>query len=115
VEVQQGCIWRFLWFQGTFQMNLLVSQDPHSYRVTFRLLESSFLRDFRGCWNISNLSANDCQVIYTLSVEPRITPPDRVMSYTSTIFKRQIAQLMDDLAGYARNERKSVYMQQETL
>jgi len=48
----QACKWQFLAFSGTFDVHLDVDENPDSRMLVFRLVESSFMKDFEGRWQV---------------------------------------------------------------
>jgi len=48
----QACKWQFLAFSGTFDVHLNVDEKPDSRMLVFRLVESSFMKDFEGRWQV---------------------------------------------------------------
>ncbi|GFR44629.1 hypothetical protein Agub_g5917, partial [Astrephomene gubernaculifera] len=49
-EVVQSCRWNFLAFSGTFRIRLGVTELPDCRTLSFKLIQSSFMRDFEGQW-----------------------------------------------------------------
>ncbi|KAK9808327.1 hypothetical protein WJX73_002249 [Symbiochloris irregularis] len=53
LQLLQDCRWQFLMFSGSFRTRLAVHEDPQQQRLTFSLLEASFMRDFEGQWQVA--------------------------------------------------------------
>lgn len=49
----QTCKWAFLVFSGTFRTSLSVLEEPAARRLAFHLIQSSFMRQFVGRWDIA--------------------------------------------------------------
>ena len=99
--MEQLCEWRFLVFRGCFEMLVTVTEDPSSHTVDFSLVESKFMRDFMGRWQVRPVSKRACEVTYTLEVQPSLAPPPPFASYTSKIFVKQAEKVLEDLAQAA--------------
>lgn len=52
VFMVQLCRWEFLVFSGTFETRLGVEEDLPRGSVVFRLVSSSFMRQFEGRWQV---------------------------------------------------------------
>ncbi|KAK9905740.1 hypothetical protein WJX75_005449 [Coccomyxa subellipsoidea] len=87
--VNQLCRWEFLVFSGNFETELTVEEDLPNGSVVFRLVTSSFMRQFEGRWQVSELENGSCRVEHQLSVEPVLAPPQAFAGYTQKIFMRQ--------------------------
>ena len=96
-EVTQQCKWRFLMFKGLFKLVINVVPAPEAHAVDFSLVESQFMRQFIGRWRISEVSPNACRVVYSLQIEPAVSPPPAFAHYTSKIFVKQTRTVMEDL------------------
>ena len=58
----QKCKWEFLVFSGSFDTQLAVSEDPEAGSLVFRQLQSSFMRDFEGRWQVCTpLAGSPCK------------------------------------------------------
>lgn len=97
VRVNQECKWRFLVFQGTFGIALVVDEEPEKKTVTFKLAKSAFMRNFEGCWELEKLPDGGCHVTHILNITPVLVPPRSFESYTSKIFIRQVDGILADL------------------
>lgn len=49
----QLCRWEFLVFSGNFETELTVEEDLPNGSVVFRLVTSSFMRQFEGRWQVT--------------------------------------------------------------
>ncbi|WIA13817.1 hypothetical protein OEZ85_007364 [Tetradesmus obliquus] len=96
-QVVQACGWSFLAFKGTFDVALAVTEEPGQRLLVFRLVESSFMTDFEGRWQVSPSAPGCCRVEHVLAVKPLLAIPAAVAPYTSSIFKKQVALLLQDL------------------
>ena len=95
--VKQTCSWRFLFFTGSFNLELEVIELVAGQELVFKLRESSFMKDFEGRWHVQRLVDNTCLVTHTLSVMPTMVPPEAFAEYTSKIFIRQVRDILQDL------------------
>lgn len=98
-SVLQVCRWEFLVFSGTFETKLTVEEDLPIGTVVFHLVSSSFMRQFEGRWQVSELADGSCKVEHRLSVEPFLAPPQAFAGYTQKIFVRQVERLLEDLSS----------------
>ena len=48
----QECKWEFLIFSGSFSAELTVKEERNQGRLTFSLIESSFMEEFVGRWKV---------------------------------------------------------------
>eukprot|EP00775_Hariotina_reticulata_P013851 gene13851-13973_t len=97
-QLVQACKWQFLAFSGTFNVQLAVDEQPDSRLLVFRLVESSFMKDFEGRWQVEPLEpGRGCRVEHVLAVKPLVSIPAAIAPYTSSIFKKQVADLLQDL------------------
>ncbi|BDA47163.1 hypothetical protein COCOBI_10-0080 [Coccomyxa sp. Obi] len=97
-SVLQVCRWEFLVFSGTFETKLTVEENLPSGTVVFHLVSSSFMKQFEGRWQVSELADGSCKVEHRLSVEPVLAPPQAFAGYTQKIFVRQVERLLQDLS-----------------
>ena len=98
-QVAQTCSWRFAIFSGQFLCRILVEQrrdDSDLPQLKFKLVESSFMRDFEGEWRISQ-AENGVIVDHLLSVKPMIDIPESLSSLSQGIFCAQVQQTLNDL------------------
>lgn len=111
--VPQKCRWSFLAFSGTFNAHLSVDEDPVARKLVFKLVQSSFMKDFEGRWELrretippapsaggaaaAGAESETTLVEHILSVQPAIHVPYPISLYTRSIFVRQVGQVMRDL------------------
>lgn len=93
----QECRWQFLLFQGTFQSTFLVHEDPATRSLAFSA-ESAFMRQFVGRWEVREGAAGGSHIYHSLSVQPQLSPPQRVGDLSKQIFTRQVESILFDLA-----------------
>ncbi|KAK9824396.1 hypothetical protein WJX72_009979 [[Myrmecia] bisecta] len=98
-QILQLCRWEFLIFSGTFKTLLSVAEDPVAGRLVFSLVNSSFMRDFEGRWQITPLDGGGCSIEHNLTVAPVVAPPETFAGYAQKIFMRQVSRVMEDLQG----------------
>ena len=97
---------------GTFVTELNVREDAERRQLTFSLLESAFMREFVGSWDVrpaapgdhsggsgasSSSSGGLTEVRHRLSVRPAVAPPQAVGDITKRIFQRQVVGILSDL------------------
>jgi hypothetical protein len=111
----QACSWRFLAFSGSFNVHLAVEEDAAARALVFKLIKSSFMRDFEGRWLVTPApsssssssssssgssdggSSGRSRVEHVLAVEPIVPMPAAISRYTKGIFTRQVANILRDL------------------
>lgn len=95
----QDCKWEFLVFSGNFRAKLGVKEDLQRRCVTFSLITSSFMKDFVGRWQVQPhpSPSGGCTVEHRLAVEPLVSPPALMASYTQKIFVQQVTSILKDL------------------
>ncbi len=104
----QNCKWNFLAFSGTFKVHLGVQEDAAARSLLFTLVESSFMRSFKGSWIVkeapsrtssssSGSGSGGCLIEHQLSVAPSVPVPPPVSFYTRGIFMRQVERVLLDL------------------
>jgi ribosome-associated toxin RatA of RatAB toxin-antitoxin module len=100
----QSAKWKFLLFAGAFKLVVDVTKHTEGNvpTVEFHLVQSKFMRYFKGRWAIEALSTSTCRVTYTLEVEPTLSPPPALASYTAKIFVRQAQAVLEDLEAELR-------------
>ena len=97
---------------------LSVREDVVRRQLTFSLLESAFMREFVGSWDIrpapgsdhgdhnssssggasiSNNGSGLTEVRHRLSVCPAVAPPQAVGDISKRIFQRQVVGILSDL------------------
>ncbi|KAK9832595.1 hypothetical protein WJX81_002087 [Elliptochloris bilobata] len=96
-HVLQKCRWEFLAFSGSFDTQLAVSEEAAAGRLVFRQLQSSFMRNFEGRWQVDALPAGGCTARHTLSVTPILSPPAILEGPTRSMFASQVERLLADL------------------
>lgn len=96
-EVTQECKWRFLMFKGLFKLVIDVAAAPETQGVDFSLVESQFMRQFKGAWRIEEAGPASCKVVYSLQIEPAVSPPPAFAHYTAKIFVKQARNVLEDL------------------
>ncbi|KAI8475786.1 MAG: hypothetical protein J3K34DRAFT_456142 [Monoraphidium minutum] len=116
-QVVQACSWRFLAFSGSFNVHLSVSEDAAARALVFRLVRSSFMRDFEGRWQVSPASpaspaspgspGGRARIEHVLAVKPLMPIPAAVSQYTRGIFTRQVANILRDLERERSQSRPS--------
>lgn len=52
VLLEQRCSWEFIVFRGSFLAELWVEEGANCDSLDFQLKDSSFMRTFRGCWEL---------------------------------------------------------------
>ncbi|PSC75636.1 hypothetical protein C2E20_1411 [Micractinium conductrix] len=97
-QLAQTCKWAFLVFSGTFVTELNVFEDAAARQLTFSLIESAFMKEFVGSWEVRPAVNGLCEVRHRLSVRPVVAPPQKIGDISAKIFKRQVAGLLDDLS-----------------
>lgn len=97
MRVRQRCIWKFLIFQGTFQMTVGVTESPATTSLRFSLLDSKFMKSFEGGWRVEPTAPGACRVTYEAEIGPSVAPPRAFASYTRKIFVRQTEVVFEDL------------------
>lgn len=112
-QVIQACSWKFLALSGSFNVHLSVSEDAQARALVFRLIKSSFMRDFEGRWHVAP-APQDLQhtsngggepatgggrtrIEHVLAVKPVMPIPAAIAQYTKGIFTRQVANILQDL------------------
>lgn len=95
----QACSWRFLAFSGSFNVHLSVDEDSTARSLVFRLVKSSFMRDFEGRWQVSPTpgGAGRARIEHVLAVKPLMPIPAAISQYTRGIFTRQVSNILRDL------------------
>lgn len=102
----QNCKWNFLAFSGTFKVHLGVQEDAAARSLLFTLVESSFMRSFKGSWIVKEAPSSSsssgsgrvgCLIEHQLSVAPSVPVPPPVSYYTRGIFMRQVERVLLDL------------------
>ena len=69
----------------------------------FRLVKSSFMRDFEGRWHVvpggggGGGGGGGARVEHVLAVKPLMPIPGAVANYTKGIFTRQVSNILRDL------------------
>eukprot|EP00884_Botryococcus_braunii_P004865 jgi/Botrbrau1/1437/Bobra.0063s0128.1 len=77
VVLHQECRWQFWVFSGTFRLALRVHEEPEHRRISFQMVESPFMRQFRGAWQLRGRGegwGGKLMVEHELSLEPRLKP-----------------------------------------
>jgi len=97
IVLRQDCKWEFLIFSGKFRAELGVKEDLQRRCLTFSLITSTFMKNFVGRWQIQPHASGGCTVQHRLAVEPLVSPPALMTSYTQKIFVRQVAKILKDL------------------
>ncbi|KIZ07366.1 hypothetical protein MNEG_0592 [Monoraphidium neglectum] len=99
VHGARACSWRFLAFAGSFNVHLSVSEDAAARSLVFRLVRSSFMRDFEGRWQVSPCGGGGggARVEHVLAVKPTMPIPAAISQYTQGIFTRQVSNILRDL------------------
>lgn len=116
-QLVQTCKWAFLVFSGTFVTELNVREDATQRQLTFSLLESAFMREFVGSWDVRPAPGSDpseggsssssvsvssngsglTEIRHRLSVRPTVAPPQAVGDISKRIFQRQVVGILSDL------------------
>ncbi|KAL4860208.1 hypothetical protein ACK3TF_000398 [Chlorella vulgaris] len=96
-QMVQTCRWAFLVFSGTFVNELNVVEDPRQRKLTFSLVQSAFMREFVGSWDLQALPCGATQVRHRLSVTPVVSPPQRIGDLSKKIFRKQVVSILEDL------------------
>ena len=98
--ITQMVLWNFLIFRGSFETELEVFEYPEELKLSFNLLQSAFMNQFVGTWNIESESSTGTTVIrHSLSVAPSVKPPQRIGDITKKIFEAQVKGILRDLAA----------------
>lgn len=97
-QVLQACKWQFLALAGTFSLQLAVQEEPASRMLVFKLIKSSFMRDFEGRWQVTPTGKSSCMVEHVLAVKPFMPIPAAIGQYTKNIFTRQVTAILADLS-----------------
>lgn len=102
-DVQQTCSWRFTLFSGQFDCRIRVEQRQENEgssglnpQLQFKLIKSSFMKDFEGSWKVSK-EGNGVVVEHLLSVRPMIEIPQSLSSLSQGIFCAQVQATLTDL------------------
>jgi hypothetical protein len=76
-----------------------VSEDAAARSLVFRLVRSSFMRDFEGRWQVSPCGGGGggARVEHVLAVKPTMPIPAAISQYTQGIFTRQVSNILRDL------------------
>ncbi|KAL4434386.1 hypothetical protein ABPG75_000827 [Micractinium tetrahymenae] len=97
-QLVQTCKWAFLVFSGTFVNELNVVEDAASRQLTFSLVESAFMKEFVGSWDVQPAAEGLTKVRHRLSVRPMVAPPQKIGDLSKKIFKKQVVGILEDLA-----------------
>jgi hypothetical protein len=98
LQMAQTCKWQFLGvFKGEFVISLAVDENPNDLQLSFSLLDSGFMKDFVGSWEVSGESSGSCTIRYSLTVSPTIAPPPYIAQLTKKIFAHQVSGVLADL------------------
>lgn len=97
-QLVQTCKWAFLVFSGTFVNELNVVEDAAARQLTFSLVESAFMREFVGSWDVQPAAEGLTKVRHRLSVRPMVAPPQKIGDLSKKIFKKQVMGILEDLA-----------------
>lgn len=97
-QLVQTCKWAFLVFSGTFVNELNVVEDAASRQLTFSLVESAFMKEFVGSWDVQPAAEGLTKVRHRLSVRPMVAPPQKIGDLSKKIFKKQVMGILEDLA-----------------
>ncbi|PRW59177.1 hypothetical protein C2E21_2638 [Chlorella sorokiniana] len=98
-QLVQTCKWAFLMFSGTFVTELSVHEDPSQRQLTFSLIESAFMKEFVGSWQVQPAADGGLtEVRHRLSVRPSLAPPQKIGDITKKVFKKQVEGILEDLA-----------------
>ena len=99
----QGCKWQFLVFGGEFKVDFTVSEQPEQLKLSFCLLESSFMQAFEGRWQVRPAAGGQgCVVEHQLAVMPFVALPPAVEAYAGKIFVQQVSAILADLQAELR-------------
>ncbi|KAA8499713.1 hypothetical protein FVE85_7298 [Porphyridium purpureum] len=124
VEIHSRGSWKFLRFQGSFPVHLLVKQDLAQRRVTFELLSKGFMNRFNGVWRVDTCSAPlrkaspwsaqstvataepvaaipACSVTLEQTVKLAVMPPPPLDRLFYRIVGRVVARVLRDLENEA--------------
>ncbi|KAL4428584.1 hypothetical protein ABPG77_008896 [Micractinium sp. CCAP 211/92] len=96
-QLVQTCKWAFLVFSGTFVNELNVVEDAPSRKLTFSLVESAFMKEFVGSWDVQPAADGLTKVRHCLSVKPMVAPPQKIGDLSKKIFKKQVMGILEDL------------------
>jgi hypothetical protein len=78
---------------GTFANELNVVEEPVRRQLTFSLVQSAFMKEFLGSWDVRPLPEGGAEVRHRLSVTPVVSPPQRIGDLSKRIFRRQVSVL----------------------
>jgi hypothetical protein len=99
----QGCKWQFLVFGGEFKVDFTVSEQSEQLKLSFCLLESSFMQAFEGRWQVRPAAGGQgCVVEHQLAVMPFVALPPAVEAYAGKIFVAQVSDILADLQAELR-------------
>jgi hypothetical protein len=76
----------------------VVHEQREDLRLSFKMMESSFMRDFEGRWSVRRLpSGAGSVVVHELAVMPFMELPGAVEGYMQSIFSSQVSAILRDL------------------
>ncbi|XP_010460141.1 PREDICTED: uncharacterized protein LOC104741066 [Camelina sativa] len=55
VEVKQAAAWKFLWWDGTYPIHLIVEEDRENLTSSYKQEKTMFMKVFEGCWKVEPL------------------------------------------------------------
>jgi len=109
--VTQHAHWNLMFWSGTFDMKMKVTEDRPNRAVSFKLNEPGFLKMFNGYWGIEPQLLDGkpvgCKVVVTQEVLPSMVPPGPLASYVSRILGNQVKAVLQDLSVEAERVQKS--------
>ena len=77
---------------------LKVLEIPENYELSFSLIDSAFMKDFIGTWNIEEDGSGLSVIRHSIAVNPTVSPPQRIGDITKKIFEAQVKGVLGDLA-----------------
>jgi len=100
IRLAQNCRWRFLFFSGSFPVELEVCEDRDTRSFTFKdMKQGGLMKKMEGSWTVGPSKAipGGVCVEHTLTVKMALVAPPPFGKYTKKIFASQVTEIMTDL------------------